>query len=341
MTKTLKQQIQSFNQFQRVDAKKFVLGKTENLKIVNIQTSPHHPEYQMFILEILGQLYRKGFTHIGIENLENVEKIKSLGYPTLENGVAFQQSIYGEIIRQGKLAGFEFFNLTPKKEKVQKALNILKKQNFNFKNQPPKKTALLWAEAMKVNLILKKNPNAKVLLLNNDVDQQKSDGSSTLSFWLKKLANQTAFNIGQTQTIPTCSKKINPLHKRMKMKSPSVFIKRNILLRPTGLTDQRKEFNPTDVEIFHPKNTFNNNRFTFLSNGIRRPYSLNIDKYKMSYPCLVLAYKKGENPNTAIPIDAIQLANNQDVTKLILPNGKYEIILRDKDKRKTLDIEVK
>ena len=61
----------------------------------------------------------------------------------------------------------------------------------------------------------------------------------------------------------------------------------------------------------------------------------------MSYPCLVLAYKKGEDVNKAIPIDVIELTDNQDVTPLILPNGDYEIVLRDKTKRKKMEAIIK
>ena len=61
----------------------------------------------------------------------------------------------------------------------------------------------------------------------------------------------------------------------------------------------------------------------------------------MSYPCLVMAYKKGEDVNKAIPIDVIELSDNHDVTPMILPNGDYEIVLRDKTKRKKMETTIK
>jgi len=341
MSKETQLQIKTFSEFKPLAANRFILSKTNAHQVVQIQTSALHPEHQMFILELLGEWYQQGFRYIGLENIKKINSITELGYPTFENGAPFQQAIFGEIIRQGQLAGFQFFSLSPTKSELEKAKTILKKQKINLGNQTEEAAAKNWAGAMNINRILKKDKNAKVLLLTNDIIENKNGHPSTIAFWLKKYSQINLLSIGQSTIFSPCAGPQNPILKRIKISKPTVFQKRNIVLVPYE-REQKQAFQTHDIEVFHPKNTFPNNRPQYLSKtGIRRPHQLNIDKYKMSYPCLVLAYKKGEDVNKAIPIDVIELADNQDVTPLILPNGDYEIVLRDKTKRKKMDVKIR
>lgn len=341
MSRETQQQLNTFTEFKPLDAQNIILSKTNLSQVVQIQTSSLHPEYQMFILELLGAWYQQGFRYIGLENIKNLDAISELGFPTFENGAQFNQAIFGEIIRQGHLAGFQFFSLSPTESELEKAIMILKKQNINPKNQSEKDAAKNWAGAMNINRILKKDKNAKVLLLTNDIIENKQGNPSTIAFWLKKYSQINLLSIGQTNIYNPCSGPQNPLLKRIKISKPTVFQKRNIILVPYE-REQKQVFQTHDIHVFHPRNTFPNNRPQYLSKtGVRRPFQLNIDKYKMSYPCLVLAYKKGENINKAIPIDVIELSDNQDITPLILPNGDYEIVLRDKTKRKKMDAKIR
>ena len=127
MSKETQQQMNTFGEFKPLAARNLILSKTKVTQVVQIQTSPLHPEYQMFILELLGEWYQQGFRHIGLENIKNINSIAELGYPTFENGEPFQQAIFGEIIRQGQLAGFQFFSLSPSQSELEKAKNIFAK----------------------------------------------------------------------------------------------------------------------------------------------------------------------------------------------------------------------
>jgi outer membrane protein OmpA-like peptidoglycan-associated protein len=341
MSEETQQQLNTFAEFKPLDARNVILSKTNLNQVVQIQTSSLYPEYQMFILELLGEWYQQGFRYIGLENIKNLNSISALGFPTFENGAQFHQAIFGEIIRQGQLAGFQFFSLSASKNEIQKAKAILKKQHFNAENQSENDAAKKWAGAMNINRVLKKDKNAKVLLLTNNIIENKEGNPSTIAFWLKKYSQINLLSIGQTNVYRPCSGPQNPILKRIKISKPTAFQKRNIILVPYE-REEKQASQTHDIHVFHPRNTFPHNRPQYLSKtGIRRPYRLNIDKYKMTYPCLILAYKKGEDVNKAIPIDVIELTDNQDITPLILPNGDYEIVLRDKTKRKKMDIKIR
>lgn len=341
MSRETQQQMNTFGEFKPHDARNIILSITKKTQVVQIQTSPLHPEYQMFILELLGEWYQQGFRYIGLEKIKNINSILDLGYPTLENGDVFQQPIFGEIIRQGQLAGFQFFSLSPSESQLQKAMTILKKQKFNSGNQSKEEAAVYWAGAMNINRILKKEKNAKILLITNDITETKSGNPSTIANWLKRYSQINLLSIGQTNIYDPCRGSQNPILKRMNISKPTILQKRNIILVPYE-REQKQAVQTHDIHVFHPRNTFPNNRPNYLSKtGVRRLSQLNIDKFNMSYPCLVMAYKKGEDVNKAIPIDVIELSDNHDVTPMILPNGDYEIVLRDKTKRKKMETTIR
>ena len=341
MSRETQQQMNTFGEFKPHDARNIILSITKKTQVVQIQTSTLHPEYQMFILELLGEWYQQGFRYIGLEKIKNINSILDLGYPTLENGDVFQQPIFGEIIRQGQLAGFQFFSLSPSESQLQKAMTILKKQKFNSGNQSKEEAAVYWAGAMNINRILKKEKNAKILLITNDITESKSGNPSTIANWLKRYSQINLLSIGQTNIYDPCRGSQNPILKRMNISKPTILQKRNIILVPYE-REQKQAVQTHDIHVFHPRNTFPNNRPNYLSKtGVRRLSQLNIDKFNMSYPCLVMAYKKGEDVNKAIPIDVIELSDNHDVTPMILPNGDYEIVLLDKTKRKKMETTIR
>ena len=340
ITPAYKKLVSSFSQYKPQTARNFILEKTKEAQVVHLQTSSVFPAQQQFILELLDDLYEQGFRYIGLEDIKKIAQLSELGYPTYANGQVFQQPIYGELIRQAQRLGFNIFSLQPSKSELAKVMNILKKQRVNFPNESEEETAKNWASAMNINRILKKTPNAKVLLLTGDVEEVK-DGSQPLAAWLKKFTKIDILSIGQSPTHVPCLPQQEPLLQKMKISRPSVFLKRSIMLLPLRYDQNGEVIESHDIEVYHPKNTFPNNRPKYLlANDQRRPYQLNIDKFKMKYPCLVFAYKKGEDINKAIPVDVIELTDNQDVTPLILGSGTYEIVLRDGGKRKKMEVVV-
>jgi hypothetical protein len=75
-------------------------------------------------------------------------------------------------------------------------------------------------------------------------------------------------------------------------------------------------------------------------NGYRKSFTFNPDKHGMEYTCLVLAYRDGEDTDFAVPVDAVEFPSNQSSLSLMLPKGKYKLIMSDETKYKALDLEV-
>ena len=60
----------------------------------------------------------------------------------------------------------------------------------------------------------------------------------------------------------------------------------------------------------------------------------------MNYPCMVRAYKQGEDTDFAVPVDVMEVVDAATPVALVLPRGTYELILRDRNQSKRLEIHV-
>jgi len=91
-------------------------------------------------------------------------------------------------------------------------------------------------------------------------------------------------------------------------------------------------FNPTMLKAYGRPNWMRTNRTAF---------SFNPDKHGMTYPCMVLAYRPGEDPDFAVPMDVVEFKDNREQVALMLPKGDFVLVMTDYSKHKKLEIVVK
>ena len=100
--------------------------------------------------------------------------------------------------------------------------------------------------------------------------------------------------------------------------------------------------NLSDLQIFHPRTQFVQNRPTWLKQGDDKvAVQINADQYNMSYPLIVIAYEPNEDLEIAVPLDVIEITDAKTAMPLFLPPGPISLVLKDKKTRKKLDIVVK
>ena len=341
-TESMKKEGKSFSKYTTKNAQAFILEKSKNQKAVFLQTLPEYSNQLIFAYELLEKMYQQGYRQLGFRNMENAATLSNNAYPTLKLGQPFQHPIYGSILRRAKELGFKIFTFYPTNDQINKAKKILKKDNFQLDEVTQKREAIKWATAMNINKVYQKNQSDKFLILHTFYDKDNKEDANTMLEWFKKFSKINPFVIHQMNAASKCTNP-NGILNQVKSKSPTVYIKGEKVFRPSfykSNTEQTIVYN-ADVLVFHPKETYLKNRPQhLLMSGKRKPFSLNIDKYKMSYPCLIFAYKDGEDIDNAIPIDIIERADNQDNTSLILPKGKYNIVLRDSSNRKKLSVSI-
>jgi hypothetical protein len=216
------------------------------------------------------------------------------------------------------------------KRVVQKSVggNLNKEQLNNISRK--------WAKALNISRIYQRNPEAKVLVYcsKSNLREDLEGAQQNISGWLKKLSSVNPYTIDQATLTEKCPEITHPLFNKRAIKEPTVWLNKDKAFNtysPTAL----------DLQIQHPKASTAYGRPNWLSmNGYRKPFAFNPDKHGMTYPCLVMAYKKGEDTDFAVPVDALEFPTNADRLSLMLPKGKYQLILSDETKFKALNVEI-
>ena len=115
----------------------------------------------------------------------------------------------------------------------------------------------------------------------------------------------------------------NPFYQLTDVEKPSIYT------TPNGqVFGEYKYGGWFDIAVFHPRSkTFN--RPNWLQYGDREEVDFSFDKAEIACPCIVFAYKKGEEIGTAVPYD-IQETNEKTV-KLILDKSDFDMVIWNKE----------
>jgi len=144
-----------------------------------------------------------------------------------------------------------------------------------------------------------------------------------------------------------CPEKTDPIYNKLNLTQATVYVKGTkgeevFVQKDFDANSAEERFKACyDIQIFHPKTTFKNNRPDWLRmGGMRKTFPFNPDKHQMTYPCMVRAYKEGEDTAFAVPVDVMEVMDASTPVALVLPPGTYQLILKDRNQDKSLVIQV-
>ncbi|MEM9823532.1 MAG: OmpA family protein, partial [Bacteroidota bacterium] len=328
-----------------VDAKKHLLKRIQNEQAVFINEYPEHPQNRAFFSSLLQDLYEQGFHYLALEGLDGKdEELTQRNYPVISTGYYAKEPVYGDLIRQAMAIGFDFFIYEPNEDQHRKAINILrKKQQFDVEKSL-KISAKNWARALNLTRLYKTDPSAKIVVFSSRASIKEKDfnGVRSMASWFKSFSQIDPLTVDQARMTEKCEEEEEALYRARVISAPTVFMNRKkgfVQTEIDPLTDQNQIY--YDLQVFHPPSRYEKERPHWLKmNGYRQAFSFNPDKHGMSYPCLLMAYKPGEDIDFAVPMDAIELKNDNDPKALMLPKGTYTLVMRDKKQNKKLDITV-
>jgi len=330
------------------DAFDFVLGETAKSNYVFINESNRFPQTRAFTQLMLEDLWEQGFRYLAIEALNTDDaQLKTRGYPVMNSGYSLKEPVFGDLIREAVALGFIVSGYQPSAQELAKAKKIVRPKISNSDSKLLDKNALAWAQAMNLSRIIRADSDAKILVLTkeNSNREYSINGQSAMATWFKSLTRKNPLTIDQCRMIEQCPPENDPLYAKLLLKKATVYA-RTDAENPEAFV--QKSYDETaherfkkcfDIQVFHPKHDYPNNRPAWLQmGGYRQPFEFNPDKHEMNYPCLVRAYKKGEDKNFAVPVDVIEVVDASVATSLMLPEGTYELVMKDKNKSKQLEI---
>ncbi|MEL6866417.1 MAG: OmpA family protein [Bacteroidota bacterium] len=323
----------------------FILNKTQDAQVVFINEHPLNPQHRAFVSTLLEQLSEQGFKYLAMESLSaSDEELTSRGYPVLASGTYSREPLYADMVRQALQLGFQLFPYASSEKQLDKAVNILKKQSqipIAKLDDPAFCQALAseWSQALNLTRILKKEPDAKIVVFASDghIREDQEDSMIYMGKWFQRFSSIDPLSIDQRNMSEACPEMENGLYKKFVSQQAMVLNRADYAfpLNPD------KSATAYDIHVFHPRSTLKNGRPDWLRmEGYRQFYPFNPDKHNMDYPCMVLAYREGEDVDVAIPMDVVEYAHAGESKRLMLPSGKYTLILRDKVHHKQLEIQI-
>ena len=310
-------------------------------RLVFINDSPLHPQTRILTKELLQVFSDKGFTHLAIEAFTNGnERIDRIGHPTINMGIYTDEPLFGDLIREAIRLDFTIVSFNPSSAELDRAKKIVQK-NMSLSPKDPKLTinSANWSKAMNLNRQYSKNRSAKYLVLThkNQTQKKEMNGVRSMAYWFQQITQNAPYTIDQVTMNEQCPATEHPVYKFANVNYPAV-LKQYTKIYNAPINEVEAL---SDLQIFHPRSQFVNNRPTWLKQGDQKvSYQINADQYNMTYPLLVIAYSPDEDIEIAVPLDVIEIKNNRDAMPLFLPPGKTTLVLKDKKTRKKLDIEV-
>ncbi|MEM9549299.1 MAG: hypothetical protein AAGA77_25220 [Bacteroidota bacterium] len=255
-------------------------------------------------------LKKKGFTYLVLETLfeEKTAEHNSSSYPLRNSGFFSSETLMGDIIRKAKELDFTLISYDPQIREQSKQ----EREEMAFKNIE--------------NRILKKDPNAKIVLYA---------GHSHISETPIGRINPLGVKFLELGIDPLTINQIDYYERNVPgdIQQPLIF----------QLNSTRQiEKNRYDVLLVQPKSSPENGRPDWLWKMNRIPVKIDKKKIKTtSEPFLIEAFIKGESKD-GVPLDRVEIRNKEKLPSLALRSGIYLIRITSKTNEvKEYEIEVK
>ncbi|MBC7000864.1 hypothetical protein [Cytophaga sp. FL35] len=310
------EQIDSINNSYRVtSATDYIFSKAEQSQVIIINEAHHNSRHRAFTKSLLKKLFTQGYKNLGLEALSNGKNKDSLlnhrGYPILKSGYYILDPQFGDLVRTALEIGYNIFPYEVTTEADGKEREI--EQARNIQNE------------------IEKKPNQKFIIhcgFDHALEGKLPAWGKAMAGRLNEFTGINPFTINQTEYSERSNKNFNNFILRaLDLKEPSILLDQ--LNNP--MRYERKD-SWTDIAVLHPNTNYSNGRpdWLFLSDVKEVPITL--EDMEIAPPIMVLAYKKNEDINKAIPVDIVEIKDIKDKINLALKKGTYQIVIINQKK---------
>jgi hypothetical protein len=311
-----------------VDAVREIVKAAQNRQIVILNESHLEPRSRALALLLARQLRKEGFEYFAAETFtSSVFDAWLQGHPTLETGRYSLEPCFGDLVRQAIKLGY-------------------KPMNYEAENLPPGGDGVDRINAREIaqseNLIsrlLKPHPKARIFIYcgGDHVTEgwKKMDGKDLawMAARLKKATGIDPLTIDQTAEIqhgiPSAeSPEYRYADSHGLLRGPAIFMRPN---KKWAVFGEDFKDGGVDMQVFHPRDTFVHGRPAWLSmNGYRLPVRVKIPPKESRVEMLIQAFVASETADT-IPMDQIWVKRGETIPDLMLPKGRYRIVVQHAD----------
>jgi len=304
-------QIDSINQkYSKVKATDYIIEQSKKSQVVIINEAHHNSFHRVFTKSLLQKLFDNGYKNLGLEALGNGEyldsTLNSRKYPILKTGHYIKDPQFGNLVREALEIGYELFAY----------------ENMGKGSGKPREIE----QAKNIEKVINSKPNEKFIIhcgFDHALEGIHKSWEKAMAGRLTEYTEINPLTINQVlYSEKSKSEYSHPLLKALDIKESSVIIDKN----NNPLKYERRDA-WTDIAVFHPITSYINDRPNWLFENGNKNISISLTDIRIEFPVMVLAFKKGEGINSAVPIDITEVKNKTESFSLGLKQGDYDIVV--------------
>lgn len=288
----------------------YIVKEAKKRRVVIINEQHHSNLHRLFTTALLKKLYKQGYRYLGLEALSNGpfmdSSLTQRKYPTAKTGLYTRSPIFGDMVRKAFKIGYQVFPY----------------EQIKGKNGKPREIE----QAQHIAKLIKANPKAKFLIhcgYDHALEGKVKRWEKAMAGRLTEYTGIDPLTISQTAYAERSKSAItHPIIRALNVSQSSILL--NVKNQPVPY---KRGTSYTDLVVVHPITQYQNNRPTWLFKGKNRRVKIQLNDLDIAFPVMVLAFKKGENIQKAIPIDLLEVSKQEQIKYLALPKGRYEVVV--------------
>lgn len=299
--------------YKKVPAKDYILEQAKSEQIIIINEAHHNAYHRFFTRSLLNELFKLGYKNLGLEGLSNGKhldtRLLKRGYPIQETGWYIIEPQFGNMVRAALEIGFNVFPYEQTSGTNGKLREI--------------------EQAKNISEIIKNRPNEKFLIhcgYDHALEGTHSTWDKAMAGRLKEYTGIDPLTINQVAYSEKSEPKFNdPLLKAINPQEPVVLL--DTLNEPFRYTRGRAW---CDIAVFHPNTDYLENRPDWIFDYPNQKTKIDLSDIRISFPVLILAFKKGEDITKAVPFDIHEVYNKAEDCFMGLKSGDYTIVVMNR-----------
>lgn len=289
----------------------YILAEAEKAQVLIINEAHHIPMHRVFTTRLLEGLYERGYRYFGLEALASNDSADSIlnaaGYPTLQSGYYIREPQFGNLIREALQLGFQLFSYEARSDADGREREM--------------------EQARYIADFMAENPGQKVLIhcgFAHAAEGEYKSWGRTMAGRLNEFTAIDPLTVNQTNYTERSEPRFEDAYYRaLHPKEPTIFATpEGEAFQPGGTTYYY------DLYVFHPR-TLQPDRPEWLLFADRKVMEVDLRHENLPLPYKLLVYAENEPIGEAVPLEVLEIDQNETPVTCILPPGKHTLVVVD------------